>query len=128
MNLKDGDIEVELCKEGDKYRLYGVLPFGREKKLVATFESQEFAYRAYETFFTTLKAVYGPMEDAVTQVAYKEATESLKRKGIIVPSGDIYPEQLVEQTNILVELCIMLTVVALQNADYLGGGNVWWEE
>lgn len=125
--MKKDDLHVELLKEGDKYRLYSIEPFGREKHLVCTWESRDIAEKAAELYFDTLYAIYEKMEDAVTKVAYDEAVKYLGGSGINIPYGDIYPEQLAEQTNDLVKLCTGLAKVAMQNAVDTEGKSVWWE-
>jgi hypothetical protein len=56
------------------------------------------------------------------------AVKYLGGSGINIPYGDIYPEQLAEQTNDLVKLCTGLAKVAMQNAVDTEGKSVWWEE
>jgi len=125
--MKKDDIHVELHKEGSKYRLYSIEPFGREKHLVCTWDSREVAEKAAELYFDVLYAVYEKMEDAVTKVAYDEAVKYLGASGLNMPYGDIYPEQLAEQTNDLVKLCTGLAQVAMQNAVDTEGKSVWRE-
>ena len=125
--MKKDDIHVELHKEGNVYRLYSIEPFGREKHLVCTWESRAVAEKAAELYFDVLYAVYEKMEDAVTKVAYDEAVKYLGASGLNMPYGDIYPEQLAEQTNDLVKLCTGLAQVAMQNAVDTEGKSVWRE-
>lgn len=126
--LKRDDIEIMIREECGKYRIYLIEPFGREKHLLATIESFEFAERAAELYFETICKIYEPMEDAVTKVAVDEALKFLETRNLKMPYGDIYPDQKAEQTNIIVKLCMALAEVVVQNTEDSEGNSMWWEK